>query len=334
VLIATAAATGSITYQPLAALPFSATQHATYTDSLNQRVTVSLKGLGSGNVVFIGTTSNATNAFEIVTNGTNSASNLTVSVAGGRQTSLNDLVVNGSIGTIAAKSVNLLSSLSATGSINAITLGYVAASTLTIGGTATTQSVGLAFNRVLNSNINSAIPIRSLTAGAYLNTTGSPVYITAPSVGKVSIKGDFGATIKAASVASLSVTGLINGGGILANNSIGSVTAGGIVGSQIFAGVNSGQTTLPTAAINFSSEQASIGSVRVNGGLFSNSQIAAWDIGGVILAQVPTVVGGANFGISTAHLASIRTGLIGTHKGLSVIDPTNTSIDNFVILSV
>jgi len=80
--------TGTINYVTLSALPFSAAKRVVYTDALNQRVTVSMQGVGSGNVVFLGTASNATNAYEVVVNNTNAASSVTMKVARGGQTSL------------------------------------------------------------------------------------------------------------------------------------------------------------------------------------------------------------------------------------------------------
>jgi len=333
IVLATPTVTGTISYLSLAALPFSATQHAVYTDALNQRVVVSLKGLGSGDVVFVGSVSNATNAFEIITNGTNSASTLTLSVAGGRQTSLTDLIVNGSIGTISARTVNILSQATVTGGITTLSLGYVSAATIAIGGQGTGQSVAMTFNRVLNSTISSGIPIRSLTAGAYLDTTGSPTYITAPSVGTVKIKGNFGGTIKATTVGTLSVSGIINSGGVIASGSIGSITADGIVNSQFFAGISDGLTSLPTSTSDFANTAASITSIRINGGVFSNSMIAGWDVGTVSFAKIGTDSGASAFGIAADHVGKIRTSGIGfSDKALQLTNPTTiTSVDNFVV---
>ncbi len=333
ILIATATATGTINYQPLAALPFSATQKAVYTDSLNQRVVVSLKGLGFGNVIFLGGVSNDTNAFEIVTNGTTPASSLTLSVAGGRQTSLSDVVVNGDIGTLSAKTVNILSTVSITGGINSLAVGFVEGSTVSIGGAGSGMIATLAFNRVLNSTITSAIAIKSLTASAYLDTTGSPTYITAPSIGTVKVKGNFGGTIKTTTVASVIVGGLFDGGGVLATGTIGSIQADGILNADFFAGVSGNLTSLPTSSADFANTKSSIGSIKVDGGVFSDSLIAGCDVGSVSVAGVGTTAGGSSFGISADHVGKIRTGKIGfSRQVLSLDNPTTmTTVGNFVI---
>jgi len=123
---------------------------------------------------------------------------------------------------------------------------------------------------VLNSSITSAIPITSLTANAYVDTTGSPIYITAPTVGVVKVKGNFGGTISTTTLGSLSVGGVIDGGGVLATGSIGTVTAGGITGSRFFAGVNIALDALPTSVADFSNTASVIHAISVRGGAFSN----------------------------------------------------------------
>ncbi len=331
-LIATASATGTIVYPGTTALPFSAKQKAIYTDSLNQRVVVSMKGIGNGQVVFLGSSSTATNAYEIITSGTSGTTGLSISVARGGQTSLTNLLVNGSIGTVSAKTTNILSTVDATGSVNALSLGFVSAGNITIG-TGSASSVALSFNRVLNSTITSGIAIRTLTAGAYLDTTGSPTYITAPSVGTVRVSGTFGGTIKTISVASLIVDGDITGGGIIASDSIGSVVAAGITNSQFFAGVSAGRLSLPTASTDFANEKSLIGSIKVTGNTFSNSLIAGWNVGTVSVNSVDTASGASLFGISAAHVGKIKTGGIGfSGKPLQLINPTSmTTVGNFVV---
>ncbi len=326
--------TGTINYVSLAALPFSAAQKAIYTDSLNQRVTVSLKGVGSGDVVFLGSVSNATNAYELLVNDTNANSNLTVTVARGKQTSLTNLIVSDPIGTISAKTTNIIGEVS-TSSINSLSLGYVTGAPVTISGTNSGQTVALAFNRVLNSPITSAIGIRSLTAGAFVNTTGSPLYITAPSVGVVKVKGTFGGTITTATVESLLVGGDIEGGSILATGSIGSIVAAGISNSTFYAGVAASpadEIALPDSAADFASTTAQIKSVRVTGGVFSNTRISGWTVDSVSIGKVSTDAGGTIFGISAGHVGKVRA-IAGTAgKLVKLDDPTSsTSVDNFQI---
>jgi subtilase family serine protease len=325
--------TGTIDYLNLTALPFSTAHRAVYTDALGQRVTVSMRGVGSGDVVFLGNSSTATNAYELMINGTNTASSVTVSVARGGQTSLTDLIASAPVGTINAKTTNIVGSVSGAGSIGSLNLGYVEGSVITIGGAGSGVSAALSFNRVLNSTINSAIPIKSLTASAYVNTTGSPIYITAPSVGVVKVKGTFGGTITTTTVAALIVGGEISSGAIYASGSIGNISAGGIVDSTFFAGVTSPTGTLPTSADDFSSAKSTIQSVSVQkGGVFSDSLIAGWTVKNVNVGKVSTNSGSEIFGVSADHLGKVYA-LAGDSSQLVALNhPVEpTAVDNFLI---
>ena len=331
VLLVDPVATGTIHYVSLAAIPFSESQRAIYNDSLNQRVTVSMKGLGNGNVVFLGSDSTATNAYEILVDNTNADSSVTVSVAHGQQTSLSNLVISSSIGAVNAKTTNIVAAVNTAG-ITSLNLGYLAGGTVTIGGATSGQSVALNFNRVLNGTITSAIAIKSLTAAAYVNTTGHPIFISAPSVGTVKVKGTFGGTISTSTIQSLSA-GQIDGGAILASNSIGTVTAGGIDNSTFFAGVTAGLTTLPTSAADFSNAASVIHTISIKkGGVFSNSLIAGAKVDNVNVGKVGTVVGADDFGVSATVLGKIQAVAGSADQLVRLSDPTvSTTVDNFVV---
>jgi subtilase family serine protease len=300
--------TGTIHYVTLAALAFSAKQKAVYYDGLNQRVTVTMRGIGSGDVVFLGGSSNETNAYEILTNGTNAGSGVQVRVAGGGQTTFDDFIASSTIGSIDAPTLNILSSVSVTGGLSSLKLGYVAGAAITIGSSTTTPATAMTFNRALNTTITSATPISTLTAGAYLNTTGSALDITAPSVGKVKVTGNFGGTIVTNNIVSLNVGGTIDNGAILATGNIGSVTADSITASSFFAGIASGATTVPTAEADFVNQKSLIGKIKVaHGGVFSNTVIAGWDVQSV---SVGAVTGTAS-GVTANHVGTVTAAIAG-----------------------
>ncbi len=327
-LAAVAAATGTIIDPGTSSVAFAAGQRMTYTDGLGQRVTLALRGAGSAQVVFAGGATNDANAQAIVLTGTSAASALTVTVAHGGQTTVDAVQVNGSLGTFSAKGLNVTGgTFVVTGSASAVSLGFLSASALTIGGSA--GSVALAFNRVVDSSVTSAIPIRSLTAGAYVNSDGVPDYITAPAVGPVHVHGAFGGTIRSASVAALDVTGAIQGGGIESTGTIGSVTAASVSGASFMAGVTAA-AGLPGAAA-FTNAAGDIGRVTVKAG-FSDTVIAAASVGRVTLGSVQTTAGGTPFGVSGKVIAGVHATAAGTGKVVQVTDPkTAVSLDNFQV---
>jgi subtilase family serine protease len=335
ITVATPTVTGTIQYTPLAALDFSGRKQAVYTDSLNQTVTVSLKGLGYGQVIFSGTSSSQTNAFEIIASGTTTATSISVKVAGNGQTSFNEIISNGPLGSFSAKTANLLSSATFDSSLEGLSLGYLAAATINVGGAGSGQLLSLAFNRVLNSGITSAIPIASLTAGEYLATDGNPHYITAPSVGAVKVTGDFQGTIQTASITSVVVGGTLVNSDLRATNSIGTITAGAISGSTIFAGVNPDVTTLPNSAADFVNQKSKIGRVTIKSGQLADSIIAGWTVAAVTAPSVDAANGGTTFGITAAHVGSVKTKGSSLFSAIKIVDPKTSVVDDdFVVLPV
>ncbi len=343
IIIVNPIATGTINYLALANIPFHGATRATsqtsavrplnavYIDALGQRVVISLRGAGDGEVVFLGSSSIDTNAYEILLDASTSATSIaTISVAHNGQTAITNFIDSGAIGTVNGRTLNIVSQFSVAGSANALNLGFLQGTTLSIGGIDNGPTTALTLGRVVNSSISSTIPIRKITSGDYLDTSGSPIYITAPRVGAVHVRGNFGATIQTATLQSLNVTGVITGGAI-ASSSIGSVIAGGIANSIFFAGLASGTTTLPTLVSQFVNPAGNIESIRTRG-IFSNALIAAATISDARFGDVPTSPGAATFGLSATQFGKIRT-VVGPSKQVVSLDSpvTSTTIDNFVI---
>jgi SdrD B-like domain/Calx-beta domain len=297
-------ATGTIHYVSTVALAFDAKHKATYKDYLHNNVNVTMHGPGTGSVVFLGTISTDTDAFEILLDGSTPASSLSVGVSNGGQTAFHNLIVTGAAKSISAPTTNVLGIVSSTGSVSSMHLGYLQGSTITIG-SGGAGSVAFTFNRVLDTTITSAIPITSLNAQAYINTDGIPDVITAPTVGKVKVQSTFGGTINTATLTSLQV-GRLNGAVITTTGSIGTITANGITGSTIFAGVISGLATLPASQADFANQSAKISTVTVRSGGFSNTLIAAWSMNMINLGKVQTSNNAITFGVAATRITSVK----------------------------
>ncbi len=303
--IITPTAVGTIHDLALVAIPFSSKKKATYTDYLTDPVNVQLSGPGTGNVVFIGSTSVNTNAFEILVDGATSATSLTINVHNGKQTSFQNILVTSSIGAIQAKSSNILGLIAVSGSLNTLAANYLAGVNLTVG--AGTGSLNLNLGQSVGTTITSAIPIGTLSALAFLSNSSTPVNVTAPSIQRINIKGAFGSTtVHTDSIGSTNASGLMSDVSLLATDTLGPITAKSIVGCTFFAGMASGLTTLPTASTDFANKSASIASVRsTNAGGFSDTLIAAWRIGAVNLGKITTNNNGIPFGVSADQINSV-----------------------------
>lgn len=113
----------------------------------------------------------------------------------------------------------------------------------------------------------------------------------------------------------MTVGNLVTGTQILSAGSVGKVTVGVFSASNLFAGVIAGITTLPTSAADFQSA-ATISSFTAKGAsaafYFSGSNVAASNIGKVLISRVNPDNGGVHFGIAASRLAAF------TNKGVLV----------------
>ncbi|HSV13502.1 MAG TPA: hypothetical protein VLI90_04540, partial [Tepidisphaeraceae bacterium] len=258
----------------------------------------------------------------------------------GAQTSLTNVLATGAMRAINARSANLLGQVNVTGSLNSLSLNFVQAGNITVGGGVGNGALAVNLGRALDTSITSAIPISSLTAAAYLNTDNVPDLITAPAIGTIRVKGTFGGTqVVTASVASVIVGGSIQGSSVLANDRIGVVAAlNGISDSTFFAGIRTDLTgALPASTDDFVNKSAAIGRVYVRSGGFSNSLVAGWHVGALSLGNVQTVDGGSTFGVSGDRVAAV----VGAFTDASPIhaveldDPTRSLVQsNFVVRSI
>ena len=224
-----------------------------------------------------------------------------------------------SLKSFTARTGNLAGDFTVMGSLAGLTLDDVSGDRLidirNVGGA--TGAVALAFDRVADLSVTSAMPIRSLTATEWLDA-GSNDTFQAPSVGTLTIRGNrrlgflgnFEADLvltnelAAQSLATMTVAGWLKGSVTSARSAIGSVTVGGLQDSAIFAGVDNSLMQLPDPATDFDLE-TSIRSVTVRGidpaaPSTINSHLAAANLGTISLVGVQFENGVTPFGLA-AH---------------------------------
>jgi len=282
-------------------------------DADDSLVTFALRGLGTGQVTDTGL------GLGVALTGTTTASTATVTskkstfVGSDAEASLGNITVGNtanagdttSLGSFTARTGNLHGDLTVMGTLKALTLNTaIAAKTIDIRHRiAAADAVSLAFGRVSDISVTSAAPIRSLTATEWLNPSQTSL-IEAPWIGTVTIKGNakggllgsFEAAVRLndaaakQSLATMTVAGWLDGAEIRAPSAIGSVTAGGLRHSLIYAGVKDGVTGLPDPTTDFGA-LVSIRTVTVKGlktEPFStiDSDIAAYSLGTITLAGI------------------------------------------------
>jgi 6-phosphogluconolactonase (cycloisomerase 2 family) len=268
-------------------------------------------------------------AAAILLTGTTAASSLTITTTKGTVAgaAVGTIVCYSSLGTLAAPTIDLTQRLWVGGTLGKLALDDIAGPcTIWIGGSETAKTpVTMTFDQVADLRVDSAMPIRSVTAAEWLNPTGAPSGITAPWVGSLKIagrraapgvtaltgdfKGDLQLTSTAAklNLGTMSVAGWLDGAVLRSAGPIGSVTAGGLRNSRILAGVKESVAGLPASADDFD-VLTSIGSLRIRGIAgqakgFLNSDVAAWALGTISVKGVETTNGQA-FGIVGHSLVS------------------------------
>ena len=162
----------------------------------------------------------------------------------------------------------------------------------------------------------------------WLDTGGPGEVLSAPSVASLSVKGDFAADLNVGELGKLTVRGAMIGSDVRATGNIGTVRAALMRDSRVFAGVRSDLSTLPDSADDFAAP-ASIRSVTVSGrtaGSFSNTLIAADDVGKVSLGSVTTANNGTAFGVAGDTIASVSaSGATGGRITLRALDEPGES---------
>ena len=184
-----------------------------YVDASGDDVLIALKGPGGGEVVL---PPDGGDALAILLSGTTVASTLTITPKGpDKHTTVTDIVVDGPLKSLGAKSTDLLGDLT-TGPVSKVVLRDVADDhTIIVSALPDTfDEVTFAFDRVVDLVIESALRIKSLTASEWLDASGVTDVIDAPSLGKLDIRGnrkrgvrgDFEADLKLAGAPDLQKT--------------------------------------------------------------------------------------------------------------------------------
>ncbi len=174
-----------------------------YTGSGGQVVELRLSGPGTGTAVF---DSGSADPASVTLDGVTAASTLTVKAS---SATLGTLTVNGSIKAIVAPTTTFTGAVTISGTDAKLQLGNVSGGAISIatGGPATRITLGA----VTDETLTTPGTIASLSVASWATATGTSS-ITAGAIGKLTAKGDFSASINAASLGPVKVAGSLTGG--------------------------------------------------------------------------------------------------------------------------
>jgi hypothetical protein len=314
---------------PPPSIQFGGKTRATFTGTDGKPVKISIKGPGVGEVI---PPDGAGGGAIISITGTTTASATNISGT----TQVSSVNVNGDLKSFGGKSIDLTGNVAITGGVTKFTARNASgAHSINIG---TGAPVSLTFGNLADISLSSGSAIKSLRANQWVDTDSTPEALTAPSVGTMTLKGDLMADLLVGSLSRLSVKGALSGSDIRSTSDIGTVRATAARNSLIFAGVKNSVSALP-ASLSDLETAAAIKSVSISGktpGSFSDTLIAARDLGKVSLGSVATENGGAAFGVSGDNIASVRGTTTGGQKlsGKMLSDSSNSSQDGDFLLRV
>ncbi len=206
--ISTATATATIVDAPVTTLTFTAGSPKTYTNSLGKSVRLTLNGPGTGTAVFISGTADPS---QITLNNTTVTSTFVVRSAG---TPLGTIVVNGSLQALIAKTATLTGNLTVSGSLSRLMLanasGGATGGTISMGAAGAPMLVNLGF--VSNETLSTPGAIASLKANDWLSSGGGVVQISAASIGSLTTRGDFAASVTTQNLGPVKIGGSLTAG--------------------------------------------------------------------------------------------------------------------------
>ncbi len=338
--------TGTINNAPVTKLSFNAKTHATYTDSNGKKVTVTLRGPGSGVVSVVGTTASLV---EISVTGSTKASHLVVST-NAVSTDIGGIQVTGSLASLNAPRVKLQGDLTLSGTVALLVLaGASGDHTLTIQGS--DASGVLLLGNVADLSVNSAEPLKLVAADQWTNLSTTDL-VTAPSVGFLSSRVDFGASlaIGQGGVGTVRVDGTITQGVWNIAGSVGTISAAStavawkanITGSVNALQVNGNASGDITAASLHAARvrgDFSLATLTLTGGdTAKNPSLGMFSVGGTITGSTVR---------TAANIKSVRTGAIANSTVFAGVSPavstavtaatdftTSASILSFVVTGV
>ena len=181
-------------------IEFGGKTKAVFEDKNGDTVTIALKGPGAGQIILgVDADLDSDDARLIQLDNTTLKSSLKIVAKGGDGlTTVQEIIVNGSLGKLVAKTTSLGGRVMITGTAKLIQLDDIDAvqDTITIGEpTSEKDTITLKFDKVFGIAVATQTPIKSLTATEWIAVDGVEKdeehnHIDAPWIGKIAIKGN------------------------------------------------------------------------------------------------------------------------------------------------
>jgi len=342
-----------------------------FTDASGTQAQAFLSGPGTATINFNGTSlSQSANAKGLVVNGSGiSLDSVTVNGTTGQSVfqivtvkkkalTVGSITVGGALNGLLAPSVTVDGDLSTGSGLHVLQLAGAHDGTISIG-SGRVGALGITIGTVTDETLNSAIPITTLVASQWTNTPDEGLSIIAPQINAMTVAHDFSSDMTTGSIGSINVRGTIsnstlnlttpltplgkslasmNVGGAIASTTInaggnvGTINAGRMSDSFVYAGlVASPSGPFPSVTTDFRNTATilAVNLKRSASASFSNSVIAGYNIISANLGSVSQSNGGNPFGLAAHDVKTVTIRDLATGKVVTASNPpTTTTFDN------
>jgi len=279
----------------------------------HQGVTYSLRGPGTGVL-----TLKEDGRLDLTFVDTTARSNARLKVTRHAISTIDDILVNGSINTLDMRDSNLIGNYTSLGSTKKWRVDQVLGdNVISVGSDNTQTRMSFEVETIRNMRFTSQIPLNKVNIGLWENNDNIEDYLIAPHAAKIKadnlLRVDINLTDVRGktSLTKLDVRGMLSESTIRTAGHITRVDLGGMSGSQMLVGVNSVLTGPPENIDDFSNTKSTIRKIRLHGmrGLkwtFTDSVIAAGRLQKVDLDSVKAENNGDVFGVYADQIKSLQ----------------------------
>ena len=267
-----------------------------------------------------------------------------IQAARGVDMQLHGVLVTGSVRDVQLKRIDLTGEYRSIGVTRQLTVQDITDAQIHIGAGLPREDFKLTARDVKDSTLDTEVALRRLKVHEWLDGDAVADQIIAPAAAVVQSRGDFQSDLTLhspqhrVSLGSLLVSGALSEATIRSVNDIVNVRARTVVDAMILAGVSDSISELPDEPAAFINPHAQIRSVVIRGDRsedfdFSQSVIAAGQLGSVSLKRIDPDNAGASFGITADSIRSLRYNLGQSRSTLlSLDDPiSSTSHQDFLL---
>jgi hypothetical protein len=279
----------------------------------HQGVTYSLRGPGTGML-----TLKEDGRLDLTFVDTTTRSNARLKVTRHATSTIDDILVNGSINRVDMRDSNLIGNYTSLGSTKKWRVDQVLGdNVISVGLDNTRTRMSIEAETIRNMRFTSQIPLNKVDIGLWENTDNIEDYLIAPHAAKIKadnlLRVDINLTDVRGkrSLTKLDVRGMVSESTIRTAGHIAKVDLGGMSGSQVLVGLNNVHSGPPEDIEDFSNAKSTIRNIRLHGlrGLewaFVDSVIAAGRLKKVDLDSVKAENNGATFGVYADQINSLQ----------------------------